>query len=62
MPNDFDGPDFFAPLTSFEVEPEDQAYTDAEAAQEAMNEAWYEARSAMWDDDPNPYAGTYSEE
>jgi hypothetical protein len=38
---------------------------DVEAVQQedAVSHSWdYEDQMAQWDDDPNPYAGTYSEE
>ena len=35
----------------------DQAYTDSKCIQEAELDDW----ASQYDDDPNPYSGTYSE-
>jgi len=33
-----------------------------DAADDAADDGWYEAWHGQYDDDPNPYNGTYSEE
>lgn len=41
----------------------DGGYIDTyDEREDSAFDAWHDAMMAQWDDDPNPYLGTYSEE